>query len=98
MATASAIAPSTGSPLPAVLLGLLFIPLAGMRRMARVRGFFSRFLSIALLATGLAAMASFMGCGSTNGFFGQSVQGYTVTITATGGTVTHSTTVNLIVQ
>ncbi|MGA2352088.1 MAG: FG-GAP-like repeat-containing protein [Terracidiphilus sp.] len=86
------------SPLLPVLLGLLLLPLAGARRFARGRANFSRLLNMALLAAALTAVASVAGCGSNSGFFGQSQQSYTVTVTASGGSVTHTATVNLNVQ
>jgi trimeric autotransporter adhesin len=51
-----------------------------------------------MLAAGLAAMAGLSGCGSSSGFFAQHQQTYTITITATSGTLSHSTTVELTVQ
>jgi len=93
-------APDAGHDgLAPMLLGLLLLPLARMRR-SRQR--FGRLLSMLLmvvgLATGLVAMASIAGCGSHNGYFGQQQQSYSVTVTATSGSVVHSTTVNLTVQ
>jgi FG-GAP-like repeat/Bacterial Ig-like domain (group 3)/FG-GAP repeat len=91
-------APAFGSRVTPVLLGLLLLPLAGIRRFRRAQKRFSRLLSVALFAAALGAIAGLVGCGSTNGFFGQAVQSYTVTVTATGGTVSHTATVNLTVQ
>ena len=93
--SAKSAAPAPYSPF---LLGLLLLPLAGAKRFARTRKSFSRLLSIALLVAGLAAVVSVSGCGSKHGFFGQSPKSYTVTVTASGGTVAHNTTVNLTVQ
>jgi hypothetical protein len=48
----------------------------------------------------LAATAGLSGCGgyNGNGFFGQSPQNYTITITATSGSIQHSVSVMLNVQ
>ena len=46
----------------------------------------------------LGSTAGLTGCGTSNGFFGQPGQSYTVTVTATSGTLVHSTTVVLNVQ
>jgi sugar lactone lactonase YvrE len=83
--------------LPPVLLGVLLLPFAGrLRRVAKRLG---RTTSLLLmLAVGLAAMAGLSGCGSSSGFFAQHQQTYTVTITATSGTLSHSTTVLLTVE
>lgn len=43
-------------------------------------------------------MASLSGCGSANGFNGQAVKNYTVTVTAVSGEVQHSIDVNLNLQ
>jgi hypothetical protein len=42
--------------------------------------------------------AALTGCGSANGFFAQSPRSYNVTITATGGGLTHSIDVTLQLQ
>jgi hypothetical protein len=41
------------------------------------------------------ATAALSGCGTNNGFFGQSQKTYNVTISATSGTVSHTATVTL---
>jgi hypothetical protein len=51
-----------------------------------------------LLAAGTAVTAGLTGCGSGNGFFGDAQKTYTVTLTATSGTVQHTTAVTLNVQ
>ena len=78
-------------------LALILLPFAGrLRRTGRRMG---RILSILMLAVlGIAAVAGISGCGSTSGFFAQQQQSYTVTITGTAGSLSHSTTVTLIVE
>jgi hypothetical protein len=53
-----------------------------------------------LLALALTCAAlGFTACGGGgNGFFGQQVQNYTVTITGTSGALSHTTTVTLTVE
>jgi hypothetical protein len=51
-----------------------------------------------LFAAATAVAIGLTGCGSGNGFFGEAPASYTVTLTATSGTVQHSTTVTLNVQ
>jgi hypothetical protein len=83
--------------IPPVLWGILLLPFAGrMRRVGQRLGKMSSILM--LMVFGLAATAALCGCGSVNGFFGQSQQVYTVTVTATSGTVSHSTDLTLTVQ
>jgi trimeric autotransporter adhesin len=43
-------------------------------------------------------MAGLSGCGTNNGFFGQPSQTYTITVTATSGTLSHATTVTLTIE
>jgi hypothetical protein len=78
-------------------LGLLLFPLLGVRRAPRT--LLGRRLALVLLMiTGLAGMASLAGCGAANGFNGQAVKNYTVTVTAVSGEVQHSVDVNLNLQ
>lgn len=52
-----------------------------------------------LMAGGAAATSMLRGCGiSGNGFFDQAQQSYTVTVTATGGNLQHSTTLTVVVE
>jgi large repetitive protein len=77
-------------------LALLLLPFAGKMRRAGKR--IGRTISLLLsLAIGAAAMTGLSGCGSANGFFGQPPKTYTINITVTAGTVSHSTNVNLTV-
>jgi hypothetical protein len=80
-----------------VLLSLLLLPfVGGWRRVGKGLG---RTLSvIALLVVGSAALAGLSGCSSGGGFFAQQTQSYTVTVTATSGTLSHSTTLTFTVE
>jgi len=83
--------------LPLVFLGILLLPFVG--RMRRTGRRLSRLLSILLLLiAGMTAMAGVSGCGSSTGFFAQAQKSYTVTATATAGTLSHSTTIMLTVE
>jgi hypothetical protein len=58
-----------------------------------------RGLSVLLLiGAGVAAVAALNGCNSTNGFFGQPQSTYTIEVTATSGTLVHSTNITLTVE
>jgi sugar lactone lactonase YvrE len=86
-----------GQKLPPLLWGMLFLPFAGKLRRCSRR--LRRTASMLLLfAAGLAAVSALSGCGSATGLFSQRQQTYTVTITATSGTLSHSTTVLLTVE
>jgi hypothetical protein len=75
----------------------LLLPFAGrLRRTGKRLG--RMMCALLLLAAVMAAVAGMSGCGSTSGFFGQQQQSYTVTITATSGALSHSTTVTLTVE
>lgn len=81
------------------LIALALVPLVGTRRMWRhVRA--SSFC-ILLLLIGIATGAAISGCGGGAGSSGGShaqPQTYTLVVTANGGTLTHSTNLNLTVQ
>jgi hypothetical protein len=82
---------------PPLLWGILLLPLAGS--MQRVRKRLGRKLSVLLLiVVGVAAMAGLSGCSSTSGFFDQLTNSYTIAVTGTSGTLSHSTSVTLTVQ
>jgi large repetitive protein len=77
----------------------LLIPVLGAGTI-RMRGkSLPRLVCLVLLVLGGAAASSALsGCGSTNGFLVQSPQNYTVSITATSGSMLHTATVTLNVQ
>jgi sugar lactone lactonase YvrE len=76
---------------------LLLLPFTSRLRRSGKR--IGRMLTVLLLlVAGAAAVAGMSGCGSTNGIFGQMPKAYTVTVTGTMGSVSHSTTTILIVQ
>jgi len=78
-------------------LALLLLPFVGCLRRAGRR--FGRMLPVLLLLiAGMAAMAGMSGCNSTIGFFGQAQQSYTVGVTGTSGTLSHTSNVTLTVE
>ncbi len=79
-----------------IALGILLLPFS--RRLRRVGRKLGRGVSLALLLVGLAAAAGLTGCGFNSGYFGQSQQTYTVTVSGTSGALTRSTTVSLTVE
>jgi sugar lactone lactonase YvrE len=83
--------------LPPVALGLLLLPLARVRRrLGKTLG--RTIFTLFLLVAGASAMAGLSGCGAASGFFGQAETTYNVLITATSGSLSHSTSVTLTVQ
>ncbi len=76
---------------------LLLFPLAFSRR-ARLSVTKGRLLSVLAALLLLGSVTGLTGCGTSNGFFGQQAQTYTVTVTGTSGTLVHSTQVILNVQ
>jgi pseudomonalisin len=78
-------------------LALLLLPFAGRLRHSGKRNL--RLASVLLFSIAAwAAMAGLSGCASLSGYIGQSPQAYTVTVTGTSGTLSHSTTVILTVE
>ncbi len=83
--------------LPPVALGLLLLPLAGIRRrLGKTLG--RTIFTLLLLVAGASAMAGLSGCGTSSGFFGQAETTYNLQITATSGSLSHSTSVTLTIQ
>jgi hypothetical protein len=93
--TATATAHNSSSPFGrAAVLALLLLPFGVKRsRRKKLNGWM---LPLLLVVVGTTATIS--GCGSRNGFFLESPQSYTLTVTATSGTLTENQTVTLIVQ
>jgi DNA-binding beta-propeller fold protein YncE len=85
-----------GERLTPVSLALLLLPFS--RRIRRRAGRLGRLVAMLLLfVAGAAGVAGMTGCGSAGDSSGQP-QSYTITITGTSGTLSHSTTVTLNVQ
>ena len=55
-------------------------------------------LSLMIAGVLLAGIVSLSGCGAQNGFNGQAVKNYSLTVTATSGQIAHSFDVNLNLQ
>ena len=85
------------SSLTPAIMGMLILPFAGkIRRCADKRGRMILLFCGALLVTSLTGLSA---CGSRNsGFLGSPQRSYPLTVTATSGTLSHSTTVTLTVQ
>jgi hypothetical protein len=80
-----------------MMLGMLFLPFAG--RIRRFAGKHSRLALLLVLSLVGTALVGLTGCGSkVSGFLGNPQTSYTLTVTATSGALSHSTTLNLTVQ
>jgi hypothetical protein len=84
--------------LPPVALGLLLLPLVGIRRrLGKTLG--RAMFTLFLLVAAASATVGLTGCGAKDsGFFGQAEKTYNVLITATSGSLSHSTSVTLTIQ
>jgi len=89
----AAVAQRTAGPFA---LAMLLLPFATLKRVRKSSRYLCLFI---VLLAGIAAAAGLTGCGyNGNGFFGQTPKTYTITITATSGTIQHSTAVTLNLQ
>ena len=82
----------------AMVGGMFLLPFGG--KMRRSRGRAGRFICLLILAlTAICATVGLTGCGGTRtGYFGQQPTNFTVTLTATSGPLSHSTTVTFILE
>jgi hypothetical protein len=88
-----------GSTVAPLYLSFALLPLCLMPWRRRMKISSQRFFM--LLLTGVAAVAgcaALSGCGSHNGFFATAPTNYTVTVTASSGSIDHSATVTLNLQ
>jgi hypothetical protein len=81
-----------------IALGLLLLPFAGRLRRTGRRWKGTAWLVVALAGAALAAGLTGCGGSSSSNTSPPPPQSYTLTITATSGSLSHSTTVNLTVQ
>ena len=88
--------PGWGGKVPPLLWGVLLLPFAGTLRRTGKR--LRCATTTLLLFAAAAALGGVIGCSSSTGLFSQKQQTYTVTVTATSGTLSHSTTVTLTVE
>jgi hypothetical protein len=77
-------------------LGHLVLPLLGLRRLRRA--FRGKALLLILALAGTACLAAFSGCGGGSSKTTTQPQTYTLVVTATAGSLTHTTNLTLTVQ
>jgi len=94
--SSQAIKPYVGHKLIPAALGLLLLPLFGIKRMSPRGRWMNRWLCLVLLLGGAAVSLMLSGCGSSSPK--QSPRAYNITVTAASGNVQHSSTVTLDVQ
>ena len=88
-----------GRKMAPLALAFLLLPFAGTRRMRRHGRRFGRMICLLLLALGgVVATAALSGCGSNGGQKNGQETIYAITVTATSGTVTHTSMVDLTVE
>jgi len=87
---------SSGPGWPQLAVGVLLLPLAF--RLRRAKGKFHAAARWLVLFAAALAVNALSGCGGGHGFFAQPPQTYTLTVTATAGTLTHSTNVTLTIE
>ena len=86
-----------GRGLAPIAFALLLLPFS--RRLRKRAGRLGRVVSLGvLLLAGALGMSALTGCGYNTGFFSQYPLSYTVTVTGTSGSLSHSTTVTLTVE
>jgi len=83
-----------GGRLPTAL-GLLLLPFVYKLGRTRLAG---RLGVLLIVSSALTAIIGLSGCGVRTGFFGEAPQTYTVTVTVTAGSVSHTTDLTLNVQ
>jgi len=95
--TASVVAANSARHYAPYALALL-LPLLGLRKRSSSRKITKAIRLALLLVTGCLATSTLTGCGTGNGFFGEPETTYAVSVTATSGTVQHTSVVNLQVE
>ena len=82
-----------------LLWALLLLPLTRAHKLRRSGKQMRRMIAMLLFfVAGIVSTLALTGCGSGNGFLGQTPKDYTVTLEATAGSVQHVSTVTLNVQ
>ena len=82
-----------------IAFALLFLPLAGTRRMRRVARKLGRGTGVALLLLlSLGAVAGLSGCGSDGSHSTPTAKSYTIAVTATSGSTQHTANFTLQVK
>ncbi len=85
-----------GGTLGGLALATLLLPFAGSRKLRRAAGSMPLGM-IAFTLLSLGAVLGLTGCGA-GGLFGHPPSTYTITVTGTSSSLSHSTTVNLTIQ
>jgi hypothetical protein len=80
-----------------LMMGMFLLPFGGIvRRVAKRQGRKLKLLSLVVAAVALIGLS---GCGSRDsGFFASPQRNYTITVTATSGSISHATTLTLTVR